>query len=68
VYGQARVWVHIEQSGLGVGVTIVYGRARIGVSSYCTVRPGCGHHHSVWSGWGRCVTIMDSPAWVWVSP
>jgi len=42
VYGQARVWVHIEQSGLGVGVTIVYGQARVGVSPYCTVRPGCG--------------------------
>jgi len=41
----------IVQSGLGVGITIAYGRARVGVSPYCTVRPGCEHHHSVWSGW-----------------
>ena len=44
--------------GLSMGVTIVYGLARIVVSPQYMVQPGCGCHCSIWSGQGVGVTII----------
>jgi len=62
-------WCHHNiQSGLGVGVTIIYGWARVTVSPLCTVWPGYRCDNNIQSGLGVGVTIIYGQARVPVSP